>query len=223
MKIKFFNLIIILFTIIGYSQNSGKVFYSVLLSEDVNPIKDAEIEEIRAVAKKQTFSLQFNKDKSKFTAIDNIGVNSFYSKMAYISYTCGYDFYCDNKSKIQLFKKQSNTLITSKTKEFSWSITSETKFIDKYLCYKAIYKIDYLAGDNKLKTRFITAWFAPSLPFPYGPKEYYGLPGLILELQEYDTVFLATKIELSDQILEISFPQGKTITEEEYIKRISSY
>jgi len=30
----------------------------------------------------------------------------------------------------------------------------------------------------------LTAWFSPKLPNAYGPKEYSGLPGLILELDD---------------------------------------
>ncbi|AUC85668.1 hypothetical protein CW731_10380 [Polaribacter sp. ALD11] len=30
----------------------------------------------------------------------------------------------------------------------------------------------------------VTAWFSKSFPFNYGPEEYCGLPGLIIELQE---------------------------------------
>ena len=38
---------------------------------------------------------------------------------------------------------------------------------------------------------------------------------MILELQDWDTTFLATKIELFDKEIKIDFPKGKTITQEE--------
>jgi GLPGLI family protein len=69
----------------------------------------------------------------------------------------------------------------------------------------------------------ITAWFAPSLPYSYGPKDYNGLPGLILELQERKTIYFASLITLSkDKELEIEFPKGKTVTKEDYEKKLKA-
>ncbi len=223
MSLKFIIFIVTLSVGNCYSQTSGRVTYAVVLDEDTNKDKDPEIEAIRDVAKKQTFSLQFNSDLSQFTSNENLNVNPFYNKMAYVSYTCGYDFFYDKTSKLQLFRKQGNTLIQSKSKSVNWVITSETKLIDKYLCFKAEYNLEYLAADNVMKKRSIVAWFAPSIPFPFGPKEYYGLPGLILELKEWDTVFIATKIELSENLINISFPKGKVISEVEYDQRVGKY
>ena len=66
----------------------------------------------------------------------------------------------------------------------------------------------------------MTAWFAPSLPYSFGPKNYYGLPGLILELTEGSTTYIVTKIELSNKNISVVQPRGKTISREEYNKRL---
>ncbi|MNR33920.1 hypothetical protein D3C85_1516430 [compost metagenome] len=65
------------------------------------------------------------------------------------------------------------------------------------------------------------AWFAPILPYGYGPIQFYGLPGLILELKYKNTTYLAARIELTDT-LDIKFPKGRTITEDEYNSRLQS-
>ena len=76
--------------------------------------------------------------------------------------------------------------------------------------------------DNKIKINNIVAWFAPSLPFSYGPKDFYGLPGLIVQLTENRTTYLANKIELDDLEISIDFPKGKTVSKEEFDKKLKA-
>lgn len=78
----------------------------------------------------------------------------------------------------------------------------------------------YIARDAKEKNITIIAWFAPSLPYAYGPKDYGGLPGLILELTEKETTYYASKINITkNKEVKIDFPKGKMITEEEYNRK----
>jgi GLPGLI family protein len=46
------------------------------------------------------------------------------------------------------------------------------------------------------------------------------LPGLILELQDRETTFLATKINFTDHKKIIDFPKKKSITEDEFRKKM---
>ncbi|AIY13173.1 GLPGLI family protein [Cellulophaga baltica] len=64
----------------------------------------------------------------------------------------------------------------------------------------------------------ITAWFTPEIPVSQGPGEYWGLPGLILEVNAGNTVLLCTKIILNaDEKVEIKAPtKGKVISQQEY-------
>jgi len=64
----------------------------------------------------------------------------------------------------------------------------------------------------------ITAWFTPEIPVSQGPGEYWGLPGLILEVNAGNTVLLCTKIVLNaDEKVEIKAPaKGKVISQQEY-------
>lgn len=64
----------------------------------------------------------------------------------------------------------------------------------------------------------ITAWYTPQIPVNQGPGEYWGLPGLILEVNAGRTTILCTKIEInpSDKI-DIKAPsKGKEVTKKEY-------
>jgi GLPGLI family protein len=46
------------------------------------------------------------------------------------------------------------------------------------------------------------------------------LPGLIVQLTENKTTYLASTIELNDIEISIDFPKGKTVSKEEYDKKL---
>ena len=66
----------------------------------------------------------------------------------------------------------------------------------------------------------ITAWYTLDIPVNHGPSEYWGLPGLILQVGDDRTQFLCTKIVLnSKDKVEISEPKkGKKVSQEEFDK-----
>lgn len=64
----------------------------------------------------------------------------------------------------------------------------------------------------------ITAWYTPQIPVNQGPGEYWGLPGLILEVNANRTTILCSKIVLNPTEKEdIKIPtKGKEVTKAEY-------
>ncbi len=68
------------------------------------------------------------------------------------------------------------------------------------------------------KTIEVVAWYTPQIPVNQGPGEYWGLPGLILEVNADRTTILCTKIVLNPSEKEtISAPsKGKEVTQKEY-------
>lgn len=64
----------------------------------------------------------------------------------------------------------------------------------------------------------ITAWYTPDIPVSQGPGPYWGLPGLILEVNDGRTAVLCSKLVLnSKEKLKIQAPnKGKEVTQEEY-------
>tara|TARA_Y100000034_G_scaffold32291_1_gene39508 strand:- start:73871 stop:74614 length:744 start_codon:yes stop_codon:yes gene_type:complete len=121
-----------------------------------------------------------------------------------------------------------------------WQMTAETKKIGQYTCYKAtLVKADdritmsnmwrrmRRRGDQKkdstktkedIKTLAVTAWFTPEIPVKTGPAEYYGLPGLILELNAGRTTMLCTEVVLNpEESITIQVPsKGKEVSRDEY-------
>lgn len=73
------------------------------------------------------------------------------------------------------------------------------------------------------KERIITAWYAPEIPISQGPGPYWGLPGLILEVNDGRTAILCSKIVLNvEEKNEIKAPsKGKEVSQEEYDKIVS--
>ncbi|MDB4064188.1 GLPGLI family protein [Flavobacteriaceae bacterium] len=123
-----------------------------------------------------------------------------------------------------------------------WEMSGETKQIGQYLCYKAtMVKVDNSidwggifnrrGGNAKkndstkvnqtkkpVKTQMITAWYTPQIPVSAGPEGYWGLPGLILEINAGRTTMLCTEIIINpEDVVEIKKPsKGKEVSREEY-------
>ncbi|MHB0753635.1 GLPGLI family protein [Polaribacter sp. M15] len=71
-------------------------------------------------------------------------------------------------------------IVTEKIHSFKWTITDETKLIGKFTCKKAT---TYFRGRNYM------AWFSPEIPLNSGPWKFSGLPGLILEVKDTESLF----------------------------------
>jgi GLPGLI family protein len=69
----------------------------------------------------------------------------------------------------------------------------------------------------------ITAWYAPEIPISQGPEGYWGLPGLILEVNDGKTTILCSKIVLNaKEKAEIKAPNnGKVLTQAEYDEAVT--
>ncbi len=64
----------------------------------------------------------------------------------------------------------------------------------------------------------IVAWYTPMIPISQGPADYWGLPGLILEVSAGNVTMLCSKIVMNpDEKEEIVVPsKGDVVTKQEY-------
>lgn len=216
------------FTTILFSQKSGTIEYKVIIPASKstgNASAEILYKEIKEKSDKYEYTLEFNSIQSHFflneMMIDESDKNTSARKI--LSVLMGGSNYFDSQKSISINEGFQGVLIRDKHPKKNWIITAESKLIDTYKCYKAEYTETYKSkGINK--TKIITAWFAPSLPYPFGPKGYNGLPGLILELVDNSTniKFFANKIEIKSGTLFIKFPEGESITMDEYMSKTSS-
>ncbi len=120
-------------------------------------------------------------------------------------------------------------LIQDELKKPNWVLTNETKQIGEYTCFKATYektitKTEWLSNNDHQEDKtveeliLVTAWYTPQIPISNGPSHYWGLPGLILEVNDGSESLLCTKIILNnDAIQSIKIPKkGKKVTQNEY-------
>ena len=105
--------------------------------------------------------------------------------------------------------------------QYKWEITSETKEINGYMCYKATTtKSVYSQLKNRMVTTTPTVWFTPAIPVTAGPFGLNGLPGLILEATlNKNLYYIATSIQLDykqkDKKEFVIPKKGKIVTEAE--------
>lgn len=120
-------------------------------------------------------------------------------------------------------------LVKDKLPEYEWELSSETKNIGNYTCYKATYskeventKMSSVNGKltevKKKETMVITAWYTTQVPLANGPKNYQGLPGLILEINDGKTTIVCTEIILNPtEKISIEEPKkGKIVSLKKY-------
>ena len=119
-------------------------------------------------------------------------------------------------------------LIKDKAEPFEWELSEETKKVGNYTVQKASFTkiVDsrrFSTGmtemENVKDTLQVTVWFTPEIPVSHGPENYYGLPGLILEVQNQGRTLICEKIELNpsaDPVEIVKPKKGKVITQAEF-------
>lgn len=105
--------------------------------------------------------------------------------------------------------------IEDKIEKFDWKIETEVKEILGYQCQKATLKF---------RGRDFTVYFSHDIIIPDGPKKFFGLPGLILEIISDDSVasfhYLAQSITFPKEKIEIKniYSDKNKISYADYIK-----
>ena len=121
-------------------------------------------------------------------------------------------------------------LIVDSLPKYDWQMTGETKKIGNYTCYKATAVLKPLVPNEPKeekavsilgaidKETIITAWYTPEIPVSHGPANYWGLPGLILEVSDGQTALLCSKVVLNPkEKIEIKAPKkGDKVTQAEF-------
>jgi GLPGLI family protein len=119
-------------------------------------------------------------------------------------------------------------LIKDKAEPFEWVLSEETKKVGNYTAQKASFTkiVDskrFSTGmtemENVKDTLQVTVWFTPEIPVSHGPEYYYGLPGLILEVQNQGRTLICEKIELNpsaDPVVIERPSKGKQMTQAEF-------
>ncbi|MNK01301.1 hypothetical protein D3C87_190980 [compost metagenome] len=242
---KYFIYVALLAMFSGYAQD----FQGIATYESKTQMGEFEAEggnitpEIAAMVKEQLsksfekkYTLRFNKTASIYE--EEKQLSSGGSMIMQVDFAGGGKQYKNLKDKLfitetEIYSKE--FLIKDSLPKLEWKLESETKKIGNYTCYKATIKIDKKTKetdgeggaakavnilDATDKDVVITAWYTPEIPVSQGPGEYWGLPGLILEVNDGSTSVLCSKIVLNPkEKIEIKAPnKGKKVTQAEFAK-----
>lgn len=105
-----------------------------------------------------------------------------------------------------------------KKKEEEANKEGDTKSADAKAEDKKEKKTSFFDEVELPKEITITAWYTMDIPVNQGPEGYWGLPGLILEVNDGKTIILCSKIVINPkEKTEIKAPNnGKVVTQKEY-------
>jgi GLPGLI family protein len=205
-------------------------------------------EEAMKKAFQKNYLLTFNKNEALFEEVVALekpkpgqgGVSFSVS----VSMSGDGDKYMNTKDKISYTEEDifgDEFVIKDSLPKIAWEISNETKIIGDYNCVKATYvepvsKNDleaYERQQEKIKNgkttlfemkkpepKTITAWYTSEIPVSFGPNGVWGLPGLILQLENENYIYFCTKVSIkNNETVKIKIPNsGKVISKKEYEK-----
>lgn len=160
------------------------------------------------------FKLFFTKKSSVFKIVDKLSAseNDFAYKSALNRVKGSYYKNIETREKIKQIEFEDNLYnINVQFDEYKWIITNESKIISGYKCYKATCTFEEYDIRRKRNLVFNPeVWFAPGIPFSFGPRGLDGLPGLVLEGKFSNGLFYyATNISLSIKNSKINIEKPK--------------
>ncbi|MBL7472921.1 GLPGLI family protein [Robertkochia sediminum] len=206
-------------------------------------MSEAQKKQIEARLKnrlEKTYTLNFNKEESIFTEDEKLDAISGATDSWGDNFSRG-DQYKNVKENALIQSQEfygKRFLVKDKLQEIKWVMGKETKQIGQYTCFKANAVVptrelawyDFSWGDLRSAENTeegaepdtaltnIEAWYTPQIPVSHGPGEYWGLPGLILEVSAGNTTMLCSKVVLNPkETIEIKAPnKGQEINKEDY-------
>ena len=188
------------------------------------------------------YVLSFSKEESLFVEEDQLDAISGATDSWGKNFAPGKQ-YKNVKTNTQLQEQEfygKKFLVNDVLQPIKWKLESDSKKIGNYDCFKATATIptneltwysfswDKLNDTNEtendstqtkeIKMTLVEAWYTPQIPVRHGPLEYWGLPGLILEVSADNTTMLCSKLVLNpNEVIEIEAPsKGKEVTKLEY-------
>lgn len=249
MKSKLFILLLFLTCSVIGQNFTGKATYKTHRKSSIkldstqsaqNPDLEKQLQAQMRKMFQKTFELNFNRTESTYK--ENAKLNSptpQASKGGVMVMSFGggggtdilYKNIQENRisNKVDLMSKI--FLVKDELIKYDWKLTGETKNIGNYTCYKAIYEreVENISmsmenGESKEVTkkemRTTIAWYTADIPVNNGPGNYWGLPGLILEINDGNQTIVCTEIVLNPtNKLEIEEPKkGKVVTRQKFEK-----
>ena len=201
----------------------------------------------------KTYVLSFNKEESLFDEEDKLDAISGATDSWGNNFSRG-EQYKNIKENVLIQSQEfygKRFLVKDKLQEISWNMGKESKQIGQYLCFKATALVptnelawfDFSWSDLSTEANTATtdstavetlepevemtaveAWYTPQIPVSHGPAEYWGLPGLILEVSAGGTTMLCAKIVMNPkEKIKIEAPdKGKEITKNDYQNTIQT-
>lgn len=242
--ISFLSVVILTISIIHAQQFEGIATYKSKrgiksIKMDSTQISDPGLQsKINAMIAKnfeKTYQLKFNKSESIYSevkdeSLDRPNVSGNNQEFMVVNLDATEVLYKNMKNEKTLRQSEvsgKQFLIEGSLDKQDWEFHSDTKTIGNYTCSKATKKstfIEYSAVNGKKvgteKERTTTVWYTTEIPVNTGPGYHYGLPGLILEVNDGATTLICSEIVLNPKegVLIEKPKKGKKITNEEFSK-----
>lgn len=226
---KIFLLLLLIFVNLSFSQTtlSGEIVYKKTIQfpkpKRKTPYYEVEMKSINNSLDKLRYSLQFSGALSYFDVEKSMDLDIEKIHRIALSKGKGSAPYSTNLKTNTCFEVNDmlgKTFLVSIAKP-KFKLVTETKTIHGYTCYKAITtEVEHFSKLNDGRedlVNTIEAWYTPEISAPFGPLNFFGLPGLILELKYTNVTYTAVDLKLKNKAIEIETPKkGKKITNEAF-------
>ena len=212
-------------TVATAQMKEGKISYERKINMHRN-LPDPQMKSMIPEFRTDKFELIFNENVSLFRSVvdeeapdpfANAGGGGGGMRMNFRMPTA--NTYTDMAKQMQYEERaffEKEFLIIDSLKQYKWKLSEETKTIAKQLCKKATTMITSPqmrmrvsiggAGNNTdttantpraPKETELVVWYAENIPVSFGPDNYSGLPGVIMEIDQDNGATVTTAVEVS--------------------------
>ncbi len=199
----------------------GKAYYFSKSSMDLGSwgarMSEAQKKQMKARLKnrlEKTYILSFNSTASLFIEEEKVDAISGATDSWGSNFARGKQYKnVDEKTLVQAQEFYGKRfLVKDELQPFEWKMGTETKIIGKYTCFKATAIVpkeqlqwfnfswsdlrnnEAEAEEKDIQLTQVEAWYTMQIPVKHGPAEFWGLPGLILEVSAENTTLLCSEI-----------------------------